>query len=325
MSKRIGTLIVVILFAVGCVFAQQPQSSGVQQPLSAAAQVKQTVAFLRVEYLKDGKRWQEKGTGFFVVYPDKRLGENGGFMYLVTNRHVAQPEIEKGQAYPVQRTQIRMNLRNPGQGEQSEESTLPLGGALHWYFSTDEAIDLAVLPMLPNADKYDYFGFPVTAFATSDVVKSRNVGEGDNVLFTGFFYQFPGLKKIEPIVREGILSMMPDEQMQTTLHKPGFLYLADVHVFGGNSGAPLFVNVGGYRNGIMTMGGFPYLLLGVISGYYHEETDLTLTVATTVTGTVGGNSGIATVVPADQLKTLLDSPDLQALRDQEVSRMTPKK
>jgi hypothetical protein len=55
-------------------------------------------------------------TGFFVFYPDKRISEEGGFSYLVTNRHLAQPGAEEGKVYPAQRTRIRMNLHDPGQG-----------------------------------------------------------------------------------------------------------------------------------------------------------------------------------------------------------------
>ena len=118
--------------------------------------------------------------------------------------------------------------------------------------------------------------------------------------------------------------MIPDEKLETTLKKPGHLYLADVHVFGGNSGSPLMVNLGGFRNsGIIS--GFQYKLLGVISGYYHEDSDLKLTVATTLRGKLEQNSGIAMVVPADELKALLDSPALQAARDAEVASKNLKK
>ena len=156
-------------------------------------------------------------------------------------------------------------------------------------------------------------------FATKDVIGEYHIAEGDQVLFTGFFYQFPGLNKIEPIVREGILAMMPDEPMETTLHKPGHLYLADVHAFGGNSGAPLFVSLAGFRNGGMVMAQFPYRLLGVVSGYMVEDVNFKLRVATTLEGKVAANSGISTVVPADELKAVLDSPELQKVRDVQVS------
>jgi hypothetical protein len=181
-----------------------------------------------------------------------------------------------------------------------------------------------VLPVLPDQSRYDYLSIPASILATHDVVETQGVTEGDSVLFTGYFYQFPGLKKFQPIVREGILAMIPDEKLETTLKKPGHLYLADVRVFGGNSGSPLMVNLGGYRNGAI-YAGFQYKLLRIISGYYHEDSDLKLTVATTLHGKLEQNSGIAMVVPADELKALLDSPALQAARDAELASKNPKK
>jgi hypothetical protein len=81
------------------------------------------------------------------------------------------------------------------------------------------------------------------------------------------------------------------------------------------------VNIKGERNGTFTAtNAFPYRILGVISGYFFEDTDFALTIATTANGTFRGNSGIASVVPADDLKALLESPTLQALRDAEVAR-----
>jgi hypothetical protein len=49
-----------------------------------------------------------------------------------------------------------------------------------------------------------------------------------------------------------------------------------------------------------------------------------LQVATTLTGTVAANSGIALVVPVDELKTLLDSPELVQRRDAEAVAQTKK-
>jgi hypothetical protein len=147
--------------------------------------------------------------------------------------------------------------------------------------------------------------------------------KGDSILFTGYFYQFPGLKKFQPIVREGILAMMPDEKLDTTLKRPGHLYLGDMHVCGGNSGSPLFVNLSGMRNGGLSLG-TRYMLLGIVSGFYHEDSNLNLTVATTLRGTLEQNSGIAMVVPVDELKTLLDSSALQAMRDSQAPPPKPK-
>lgn len=84
------------------------------------------------------------------------------------------------------------------------------------------------------------------------------------------------------------------------------------------------MNVAGFRNGTLISAASPYRLLGVISGCYSEDTDFKLTIATTMKGTLAGNSGIATVVPVDELKTLLESPALAALRDAEAATKKPK-
>jgi hypothetical protein len=316
--KRIYALILtgLLLTTASDTFTQTqqtvtPQAAATAQRAPFGKELKKTVGLLTVTFVKDGVLMKDQGTCFFVYYPDERVGKNKGFAYLVTNRHVAMPGIEDGHPYPTMGTTLRLN-RSDSIG--SDEGLIPLAGQLHWYFPADDAVDLAVLAVAPDQAKYDILPIPISMFETRDEVQKDGIGEGDPILFTGLFYQFPGLQKFEPIVREGVLAMMPDEELETTLHKRGNLYLADVHVFGGNSGSPLLVNIGGLRNsGALTVN--QYKLLGIISGFYHEDSDLTLTIATTYRGTIEQNSGIAMVVPVDALKDLLDSPPFQTARD----------
>jgi hypothetical protein len=328
MLKRMGLLILSLCTIAVHASAQTsqptnspPQSSTASQSQNITALLKKTVGFLRVGFLRDGVQMEADGTCFFVFYEDKRVGENGGFIYLVTNRHMAEPGIEDGKSYPVTSTSLRMNLKASEKG--SLEGPVSVGSQPRWFFPDDNSVDLAVIALAPDQGTYDYAPFPVSLFATRDVVVAQGIAEGDNILFTGYFYQFPGLKKFQPIVREGVLAMMPDEKLDTTLRKPGHLYLGDVHVFGGNSGSPLFVNLTGMRNGILTFGA-GYRLLGIVSGFYHEDSDLNLTIATTLRGKLEQNSGIAMVIPVDELKALLDSAPLQASRNDELARVKPK-
>jgi hypothetical protein len=55
-----------------------------------------------------------------------------------------------------------------------------------------------------------------------------------------YFSNFLNMRRVQPIVREGFIAMLPNELIETTLHKPGRVYLADIHVCEGNSGGPLF-------------------------------------------------------------------------------------
>jgi hypothetical protein len=82
----------------------------------------------------------------------------------------------------------------------------------------------------------------------------------------------------------------------------------------------MFVNLGGVRNGGLSVG-TNYKLLGVVSGYEFEDADFNLQAATTYSGTLGANSGVTSIVPAEELDKLLNSAPLQALRDSAASRL----
>jgi hypothetical protein len=172
---------------------------------------------------------------------------------------------------------------------------------------------LAALPCFPDPTKFDLKTIPVSLFASSDFLKQHRVTEGEPVLFVGFFYQFPGTKRMEPIVRQGIIAMMQDEKIPF-VSVAERLYLADLHVFGGNSGSPVFINLGGIH-GNTIVPGQDYRLFGVINGEITEDESFNLELTTTLRGSGKANSGVSTIVPADEVQALLDDPRLQQLRD----------
>lgn len=55
------------------------------------------------------------------------------------------------------------------------------------------------------------------------------------------------------------------------------------------------------------------------------RSNLSLTVSTTLTGRLEQSSGIAMIVPAAELKALLDTPALQADRDRQIQAKQPTK
>jgi hypothetical protein len=326
-TKRfaIGCVAMVIIFSSSA-YAQQHAIN--QQPVatppdtSFTQQLRNTVGFLQVNFRDGGELKSIAGTCFFVLMDDARLPENHGFLYLVTNRHMAEPGIEKGVKFPVERTMLRLNLTTP-QGEiGSMTGLLQTGGGTHWFFSSDESVDLAIIPISLDTKIFDFQAIPFSALATADQIRTQAIDAGDPVLFAGYFYQFFGQNRLAPIVRHGTLAMMPKEKLSTTLQKPGQLYLADVHAFHGNSGSPLFVDVGGIRRGRISSDS--YLLIGIISGYYPEGESFSVPAATVLTGEVHDNSGIATVVPVEELSMLLNSPEVKARRDAEVAQATAK-
>jgi hypothetical protein len=159
---RIQALVLFISMAMLTSYAQQ--STPGQPPIATAAapiqafteQIRNTVAFLTVAYQDGPKTMAVIGTCFFVWVPDNRLGENQGFVYLVTNRHVAQPGIDIGANYPVLGISLRLNLVTPRGEIQSVQEQIPMGNQLRWYFPLDGAVDLAILPLAPNQKIYAY-------------------------------------------------------------------------------------------------------------------------------------------------------------------------
>jgi hypothetical protein len=276
-------------------------------------QIRKSVTFIKL-LCKDGNQeFDVRGTGFFVFYPDPRLGKDQGFVYLVTNRHVDLCWNDSGQPMQVESISVRLNRKQAEGGSISQEGFLNEHGNVPWALPQDDSVDLAALPLFPDETRFDYKVIPLNLFADTDLLKQRRVTEGEPVFFAGFFYQFQGGKRMEPIVRQGIIAMMPDEKVPFVSIAEK-VYLADLHVFGGNSGSPAFINLGGFHGGSMMLGD-DYRLLGIVNGDVSEDEHFNLELATTLSATGKSNSGVSTIVPADELKELLNDPQLQESRN----------
>ena len=338
------TSTVVILAALLLPTAVKPVRAQTQPPITAKSDRAETrlskiVVFISVELKSPTRPANQReshppepvtlsGTGFLVTVPDSRLGKDMGFGYLVTNQHVAKAieQDENGNcvAHEIQETYITMNLKEPIDGRRSDRQPLRMRGSAHWYFpkDKDEAVDLAVMPFAA-ADKYDAIPLSSEYLITSETLAKQSIVPGDRILTAGFFYGYAGLHQIQPILREGVLAMLPDGPMTTTTCKSGNVYLADVHITPGNSGSPIFIIPALGLGAGEVLGGVPsfFGLLGVVSGYMQETSDLTLRASTTWHASVQANSGVSVVVPAQQLKELLYSPELQRLRDETAGRL----
>jgi hypothetical protein len=258
------------------------------------------------------------GTGFMVVVPDERLPapvgaeEDTGFGYLVTNRHVAQPGVEDGKPCNALNYSVLINRKDNSTSNTHHAELVGLGNNVPWHFSTDDSVDLAVSPVSFPTDVFYYQRVPVRLFTTQEMVDKKLVVEGDPLFFDGLFIQtFQTIHNLEPIMRSGSLAMVPEGLMETTLHKPGRIYLAEVHAFSGNSGSPVFIDTSKFSNPFAPS----YTLLGVISGEVHESSDFTISVATSFAGTVAANSDVAVVVPVSQIKDILYPSSMRAERD----------
>jgi hypothetical protein len=223
----------------------------------------------------------------------------------------------------VENKSVTLNRRQAEGDNFAQAGLLIDHGNVPWIVPQDASVDLAALPFLPDQNRFDFQIIPLNIFASGDLLKQRRITEGEPVLFAGFFYQFPGTKRMEPIVRQGIIAMMPSDKVPF-VGTAERVYLADLHAFGGNSGSPVFFNLGGYHEGHLMLGD-DYRLLGVINGGLTEDENFNLQLTATLKGTAGANSGVSTIVPADEIQDLLDDPRLQRLRDDTVAARGPQK
>jgi hypothetical protein len=310
-----------ISIAVG-ILPSWPQ--GAQPPAKEAAlpidQIKKTVVFIHGTYDENGvpKNWD--GTGFFIFQSDPLL-ENRGVDWLVTNKHMIRQPAPRGALGPFfKQVSVRANtLETAPQGGRFVEGPLPVvdgAGNLLWCVDPDESVDLALIRVGPDEKVLDALAFPTSLFVTKDLFRKLNINENDEVFFTGLFAPYRGLRRNFPIVRHGKLALVTDERIPIDPRNPNLteeLMLAEVTSFGGNSGSPVFLRVGGIREGAgVSIAGYSYYLLGVMQGFFSEGTEFALEITPLIRGTVSQNSGIAGVIPAEQILHILQTPRARA-------------
>lgn len=248
---------------------------------------------------------QPNGTAFFVGVkaeqnPDQVYG------YLVTAKHVIRDKA--GRYFP--EIFIRLNRRSG----DAEIRQIPLTGKdsipIHTHHDPD--VDLAVLPLLPDPQAFDFKLLPAEMVTTPEIFKQANIRDGDDVFFTGLFWHFLGAQRNYPIVRFGRVAMVTHEKVPWT-GKMLDLYLVEAQAFGGNSGAPVFFYLGGGREaGTLTLGR-RLLLAGVVKGSFLEAHEIkVIEREKALVGTQ--NAGITAVVPAHKLHEILFSRELRAAR-----------
>jgi hypothetical protein len=314
----------VIFIQTDCLHEPTAQELATLPPEEKEKWTPEALDKLKIEDLAKLGHDPHSGTGFIVFVPDERLGKDQGFTYLETNRHVAQPGIEDGKPCRVVGYSFLLNHKGASDREPDHLQKVPVVPGVPndtWWFSDDDSVDLAVTNFNAPQTDWDYQTIPLSLFVSPEMVDQKQIVEGDPVLFAGLFIQYGGSSKLEPIVRSGNIAMLPTDLINTTLKKPGRIYLAEAHSFGGNSGSPMFVDLNKFKGSI----GFDYRFLGVVAGEVYETNDLTLQTTGTYKGTLAANSNISIVVPAEEVRKILLSQKVQRRRDEFVARQLQQK
>jgi hypothetical protein len=293
-------------------------------------QQKQTVVFIFGTVTKPGPNGQPVsvesalGTGFLVSYPDKRLGPDGAFVYLVTAMHVLKDP--DGRFLP--QVKVRINLKKPLTDGREYDfiENVPVtdkDGKLVW-FRGEDGEDVAVLPFLPDQQKCEFMVVPIEMFAKEESLKQDNVQEGDSLYFIGLMGAYYGDNRNYPVIRRGTLAMMTPERIQTTTG-PQKVSIAELSSWPGNSGSPVFLSIGGVRNGSLMLGQ-KFHLFGVLLGGFLNNTPVSVVGQPNVQARLGDSTeiGISYILPADRIFTVLNSAEAKKTRDSEAESKASK-
>lgn len=264
---------------------------------SLFSQIKKTITF--IFKIDDKEKLSPYGTGFFVSVPVEGR-ENRNVGYFVTAKHVLQDE--KGNWLP--KIFLRMNQLD-GQISYTDYPIEPKNIFTH----KEPEVDLAVIAMRPRLDVIEFKTIPQKIIATEEKIKKDKIEEGDDVFFTGLFTSYMGNQKNHPITRFGKVALMTDEKIDW--HEKGKssiktnLFLIECQTFGGNSGSPVFFQIGPkLESGEFAIGPPSFYLAGIVKGSFlnASETQNIETVTTTISYE---NVGISAVTPAYKLNEIL--------------------
>ena len=291
---------ITILVSLICIFGG---GKGMAGPIPS--EVKSVVVFIFVE--KEGKL-VANGTAFFVGV--KKPSEPPIYsVYLVTAKHVLyKPDTTEF----VDKVFIRINRKDGG----SEVSVIPIkaiGNNRTVFLHDDPSVDIAVIPFLPDQERFDFKFLPDEFITTRETYNTLKIREGSEIFFTGLFAPYPGAERNFPVVRFGRVALITDEKIEWQGKKMS-LYLIEAGSYGGNSGSPVFFYLGSDREPGSLMVGPPILkLAGVMQGTFLDAQEIKV-VETKKTPISLSNMGIAAVVPGYKLYELLFSEELKRQR-----------
>ncbi len=308
----------VIFVQANCLHQPTPQELSAMPLEMQASWSAETIARLTSAELRKLPQDHLAGTGFIVTVPELRAGKHLEFNYLITNRHVVAPGTESGKPCRIVDYTLMLNRKGKKPGSISQMELVPIDN-MDWQFPEDSSVDLAAIEFNASQVEWDFKSLPTDIFATQEMIDKGDIVEGDPVIFSGLFIQYYGQSRVEPVVRSGTLAMLPNELIPTTLQKPGHIYLADAHVFGGNSGSPMMVDTSKFTAQV----GYSYKLLGVVSGEVFETKELTIQTTTTFKANDNANSDISMVVPAPEVLKLLSCKKFRDERDVVLREQSP--
>lgn len=279
---------------------------GVAMAAPIPPEIKSVVAFIFVKN-EEGKLIAN-GTGFFVGVKNPSNPDSFS-VYLVTAKHVL---YKQNTTDFLDIVFVRLNKK---EGD-SQIGVIPIiaeGKKRNVFTHSDSSVDIAIIPFLPDQERFDFKFLPEDMITTKEAFKELKIREGSDVFFTGLFTPYTGSERNYPIVRFGRVALVTDEKIEWQ-GKLMDLYLIEAGSYGGNSGSPVFFYLGSDREPGSIVIGSPILkLAGVMQGTFLDAHEIKV-VETKKVPIAVSSMGIAAVVPGYKLYEILFSDELKEKR-----------
>lgn len=246
------------------------------------------------------------GTAFIVGYPIP--GDPNRFVPLVvTAKHVVGDH---------QKVFGRFSTKKGKNPAFVEYDLSALRKDADYWEHTDRGVDIVVF-RTRHFEQVQYNVVPMDLIASRQRFKDLGIQTTDRVVLPGLLVNFMGLARNFPIIRNGTIAMMPDEQIpmrypvgSKVIETRQEAILIDSTAIPGQSGSPVFLWPGPrLQGGTFAVGGTQPLVLGVLHGFYPSQPRPVVT-AELSKQVFAENSNIAIVFPSWRLREILESTPL---------------
>lgn len=252
-------------------------------------QIKKTIVFIGT--LENENKPRFVATGFLVGID--------GLIHLVTAKHVV---IDPESGNPLDADlRVFYNMKD-GRIVQRAISIAKKDHQVDWVFHDDKCVDLAIMPFPLIPEKDDAKVISDEMWLSID-----RLFEVYDIFFLSYQPGIKIAKKITPIIRQGIISLINDDKT----------FYIDGAAFPGNSGSPVFLKPSPIRyddKGTISLGGDKLggKFIGVIGEYipYQEVAISAQTGRPRIT--FEENTGLSKVWSVDYLHEIISSKDFQA-------------
>lgn len=211
---------------------------------------------------QENTNWTGSGTGFLYSFAK---GEKTAPL-LVTNKHVLKDAVTIGLNFHVSADQNQTPLPGSGRMISFRADQVPI------IRHADADVDLAaigILPILEHAVAQESWQPYIKCLDKSHLPSSQMIGEFgalEEIVMVGYPTGIVDAVNNFPILRKGITSTPYSADYQGKRE-----FLADIPVYGGSSGSPIFVlNEGSYSTPNAIVMGTRFALIGVLYAGHTE-------------------------------------------------------